>query len=209
MYVDKIRITEDYRCFEAGFELAFEKPITLLVGENGSGKSTLLDMLRDHYGIEDDSYFKDLDIGKYAEITAQDLPRERVKYFDCHAGDRKFATSFGGDMMGQLAAMHASSGQGLMAQLASSGVFKSANSLILLDEIGRGFSPRSNTIVLQMMAMAPAYGCQIIASTHEERIIRALARLDDCALYSVEHRKYMEFDEFLEAHLEGAWDFLK
>ncbi len=207
----KMTFTRDCRCFKTGYEIEFTTPITLLVGEIGTGKSTLLDILRFYHGIEDTSYFKGDHTGEFKDVVSVEsvgLAQDRVKYFDFHSGDRKFATSFGeGDaVFGQLAAMRASSGQGLALQFRDSGVIAAERSLILLDEIGRGASPRTQEVYAQvLMKLSLEKKDQIIASTHSERIMRLAKDYDElfCRLYSVEHKRHMGYDEFLEKHLKG------
>lgn len=212
--LSKITFTRDCRCFKAGYELEFTAPVTLLVGEIGTGKSTILDVLRYHYGIKDDSYLKGDSRGDFKNaisVEGEGIDKGKVKYFDFHSGDRKFAASFGegGTMSGQLVAMHASSGQGLAYQFKESGMLAAQQSLLLLDEIGRGASPHVQEKYRQTLVRLVLGGNQIIASTHSERIM-GLEEVEEfhydglslCRLYSVENRAYMTRNAFLKRHLD-------
>ncbi len=210
----KITFTRDCRCFKTGYELEFTAPITLLVGEIGTGKSTLLDLLRYSHGVEDDSYLKGDSRGDFKDaicVAGEGVAEGKVKYFDFHSGDRKFAATFGecNTMSGQLEAMHVSSGQGLAYQFKESGMLAAQQSLLLVDEIGRGSSPRMQETYRQILIKLVLEGNQIIASTHSERIMGLEGEekyqfegLSLCRLYSVENRAYMTRKTFLKRHLE-------
>jgi predicted ATPase len=197
---------QDFRCFKKGFTLDFEAPITILVGENGCGKSTLIDLIRNAYkeAGEDDLWMPS-NIDGYCRVTGKKLAKGHVRYFDFHRSDMKYSGMFGDDIQSQILAQRASSGQGAMIQVSSSGVLRAERSLLLLDEVARGYSPRMQQWVGAMIYAAAEVGAnQVILSTHSEHIMRfPETELDSSAsrLYSVEHRKYMTYQEFIRAHL--------
>jgi predicted ATPase len=198
LYVRKLTIKKSIRSLPVGMAIEFS-PITLLVGENGCGKSTILDMLREHYGVKDTSYFKKTGLADHADVDGDDLPESQVNYFDFHGGDKKFAMSFGTDVVSQLQAMHGSSGQGLLAQLAGSGLLDAYDSLVLLDEPDRGASLNMQYKYSNLIRNLANRGNQLVVSTHSLPIMRLAG---DCSLYSVQHQKQVSLSEFLDLHLQ-------
>ncbi|MBI4440666.1 AAA family ATPase [Candidatus Woesearchaeota archaeon] len=195
LFVEWVEITKDIRGFSRGFSLDFTAPLTILVGENGTGKSTLLDLIRSHYtssGLWQD------DLKEYARVTGLQSPS--VKYFNFHSDDFKYSTLFGPNMDAQLAAMRRSSGEGVTLQLVACGILAANNSLLLLDEVARGYSPAFQARCAQGIYSLVSKGNQLIVASHSEYVME-LGYMPDCKLYSVEHRRYMTPKEFLTAHL--------
>jgi predicted ATPase len=99
--LQSITFTKDCRgVFKAGQTVEFRPGFTALVGINGCGKSTLLEVLREEFGIKDNSYLKQ-------PMKCADVKRTEGEafYYDFHAGDRKYSGTFGDDMSAQLASM--------------------------------------------------------------------------------------------------------
>lgn len=204
LFAKEAKVLKDIRTFKTGFAIPFSTPITLLVGDNGCGKSTFLDMMREFYGIKDTTYLKQ-DAQGYMEVSGDNKPK--VMYFDFHGMDMKFGGTFGPDMGAQIVAQRASSGQGLAYQLKSSGILSAKNSLLIMDEIGRGFSLRLQYVMTNLLeALAFKAQNQIVASTHSYRTMMLADNPNLCRLYSIEHRKFMGAEEFLEAHLKGVME---
>lgn len=199
MLLDKIKVTKDVRCLSKGLEIEFSTPLTLLVGDIGTGKSTMLDMIRGAYGVKGRSYFKeDTGLGKNVKVTGNATKKD-VMYYDFHSDDMKYAGVFGEDMGAQLVAMNASSGQGALLQLKSSGILDARGSLILFDSIGRDCSIKAkNTLATFLVPFCSNRKNQVIASTHEREIMLLEGIPDFARLYSMEHLQFMNYDDFLE-----------
>jgi predicted ATPase len=197
-FVEQLHITSDCRCFKAGYTLDFTAPVTILVGENGTGKSTLLDLIRSHFPQEG---LWQANLKEYA--TVKGTTPKKVVYFDFHSSDMKYAGVFGDDMETQVQSMYASSGQASTLQLHASGVLKAKNSLVLLDEVGRGYSPGRQYQMALALGLLGVHGNQVIASTHSEYVMR-LSRAEGCKLYSVENQAYMSYEEFIAKHMEAC-----
>ncbi len=200
IFLKKLRLTDDVRNLKQGLEIEFDSPITLLVGDIGVGKSTLLDLIRSQYNIDSGSYMKQ-DMDKHLEVEDTGFITENIRYYDFHSQDMKYSGSFGSDMGSQLQAMWQSSGQGALSQFAATGLQHTRESLIILDEIGRGASPKLKYRFRDFLAKMAIMKNQVIASTHSVEIMN-MAGLDICKLYSVEHLQYMTLDAFLDAHLK-------
>jgi predicted ATPase len=195
-----LKLNQDVRCLKKGFELKFEWPIVLLVGENGCGKSTLLNLIREHYGAKTAGYF-DSHINANVQFEGEKLAPEQVKYFDFHGDDSKYSTVFFADMATQVVAQKMSSGTSSAYQFNQSGIMKSMHSLILLDELARGASPNIQELYANILTQLALRANQIIAVTHSERIM-ALEKAGCARIYSVEHGNYLSMDDFLRAHVK-------
>ena len=203
LFVEKIEFVKDLRVFEKGFSIDFDVPITIFVGENGSGKSTLLDLIRTEYKPSgNEALWTPQNLDGFAKISGRKPSGDQVKHFDFHSSDMKYAAVFGGDMSAQLQAQRLSSGQATTIQLGSSGMLKSKNSLLLIDEAARGYSPNMQSHFAHGLYLSTILNHnQVILSTHSEHIMR-LSGMPDCKLYSVEHKQYMELNDFLKEHIK-------
>ncbi len=202
LYIKRLEIIKDLRTFKKGFSIDFDVPITILVGENGTGKSTLLDLIRTEYAPEAGvSVWRPMNLEGYAKITGIKPKKEQAYYFDFHSSDTKYLGIFGDDMESQLNTMTASSGIGVVGQIHSTGMLRSQNSLLLLDEFARGFSPKLQKHFAKGLYLSTLqYKNQVIVSTHSEYLMGYEA-MPECKLYSVEHKKYMSYEEFMNQHL--------
>ena len=197
LYLHNITFLKDCRTFKSGEKIDFKPGLTALVGINGCGKSTVLDSLREHFNIKDNSYLKGQDLKGCFNIET-DQTQFDVKYFDFHSGDKKYAGSFGDDMMGQIQAMKASSGIGNLLQFGRTGIKDMQKGLILLDEPDRGMAPKIQRDFGQMLLkLSLLRQNQIIVSTHSAYIMEVADNI-----YSVEHKTYFDTKEdFLKAHM--------
>lgn len=195
-FLSHITFKKDCRTFLAGETIEFRPGMTALVGLNGCGKSTLLDVLREHFKIKDDSFLKGQDLKDCAHVETQS--EFGVKYFDFHSGDKKYAGSFGDDIMGQIQAGRASSGIGNLLQFGRTGIKNCEKSLIILDEPDRGMAlkiQRDLSVMLSKLSLLRDN--QIVVSTHSTYFMELADQI-----YSVEHKKYFDTKEdFLKAHL--------
>lgn len=198
-FIKSITFKKDYRTYKAGEVVDLDAPMVVLCGTNGSGKSTVLDLLRETFGIEDDSYMKHLD--KNAVDVARADGKFDVRYYDFHSGDRKYAGAFGDDVMGQVASMHQSSGIGLLLQFNNTKIKEAKDSLIILDEPCRGLAPRVQMQMEMLLMTLVLKGNQVIIATHSEWLMDQASFLGG-KLYSAEHKKvFTGADEFMKAHL--------
>jgi predicted ATPase len=194
----KVSFNKDCRTFKSGEEIVFKVGLTALVGLNGCGKSTILECLRTHFKIKDDSYLKGNDVDGSATVETSSEKFE-VKYFDFHSGDKKFAGSFGDDIMGQLQAGRASSGIGNLLQFGRTGIKNMDDGLIILDEPDRGLAPKIQRDMASLLKKLYLFANnQIVVSTHSTYIMDVANQI-----YSVEHKRYFDSTkDFLEAHLK-------
>lgn len=195
-YLTKVKIVEDYRGLKKGLTLNIKKPFYVIAGDNGCGKSSLLDALRDKFKVKDTSFYKQSYGDKIDTTFIKDTP---VKYYDFHADDRKFSGSFGEDIMSQIQAQRASSGQANLIQFIGSKVVDAEKSLIILDEPCRGLSIKTQWKFLNLFIKLLSKDNQLIISTHSAIFMRYAEVIGQ--LYSLEHLK--EFKKFVE--LEDIW----
>lgn len=204
--VSKITFKSDVRdIFKKDEVLEITKPFLVLVGKNGSGKSTILDIIRQHFNVKDDSFFKNDKLLKDATVEAS-TEKFTVKYHDFHGDDKKFSGTFGDDIQAQLMAMKASSGIGSLIQFGSKAINKVQNGLIILDEPCRGLSIKAqHDFAIGLMRICMLGDNQLIISTHSEYIMNIAEKFSEFSqLYSVEHkRNFATTKEFIAEHLKG------
>jgi predicted ATPase len=202
-YLKRLEFIKDFRGFSKGFSINFDSALTILVGENGSGKSTLLNLIRSEYSSDNKKKIWAEQLKDYILIQGEKPTIEQVKYFDFHSDDMKYASIFGEDISSQISAQRASSGQGITLQMVATGILKSKNSLLLIDEAARGYSPNMQTQFAHGIYLSTLmHSNQVILATHSEYIMK-LSRMPNCKLYSVEHKKYMTYEEFQKAHFKS------
>lgn len=196
--LNSISFEKDVRTWKAGESIEFRKGITALVGVNGCGKSTILELLRMHFGIKDQTYMKGQDLKDCGAVIKTSEEKFDVKYYDFHGDDKKYAQSFGDDMMGQIHSMRASSGIGTLIQFDRTGIKNTTDSLIILDEPCRGLAQRVQKDMAGLIhRMRILGGNQVVLSTHSLHMMEVADNI-----YSVEHKKYFDtVDDFMKEHL--------
>ena len=197
LLLKSITCIDDIRKFKKGDIIKFEKQLTLLAGDNGVGKSTILDAIRCKFKIQDISYLKPDEIDKAFEFEMTD--NVVCKYIDFHAEDKKYAGSFGDDIMLQIAQGRQSSGESTLSLLLSKQLDKIENSLILLDEYGRGSSKRREILLVKILTNLLNKNNQIIVITHNDYILKNEnyhSEKDNVGLYYLEERKYTSFEYY-------------
>lgn len=172
-----VTFTEDYRCFKKGESIPFVDGLNLLVGDQGCGKSTLISAI--------------------ADSTKRRSPPVKIDYlgsgtFYYHDFEKmnprhSRTVEFGW----QVAMMKSSHGETVLAILDS--LNRESNCLWLIDEPDMALSIKSIFKLNQLLQDAVKRGCQLIVSVHNPLLI-SLAE----SVYSLEHRKRMTGQEFIE-----------
>jgi predicted ATPase len=156
--------------------MAFDAPVTFLVGENGSGKSTLIEMLArvlkfDMQGgaTDDDPFERQLGRNELAEALGPVLgpckPRRGFflraeSFFNAAA---RIDSKGGASVYGGRALHEQSHGESFLALAANR---FGADGLYVLDEPEAALSVTSALAFLAVMARSSAAGSQFIVATH-------------------------------------------
>ena len=214
------------------FELSFEQPVTILVGENGSGKSTLLEAIAAMIGfpvkgggawnagsggpaIGDAGNDRPPGPRDLADrMRAAWLPKVRDGWF-LRAGS--FETVASGTSGGYLARSHGEGFASLVAdRMTGQGVF-------LMDEPEAALSPRRQAELLAFLAQVQRDGdAQVILATHSPMLMAvpgaALLRITHRGIDAVDLRQTDHFrlwqafasdpDDFVARALDGDLDAL-
>jgi predicted ATPase len=175
-----------------GFDLTFETPITILVGENGSGKSTLLEAIATMAGFGEGGGAQGLaaigrspaageDAGRLGDLLrAAWLPQVRQGWFfraETFFSVARYLDDVGSPRAGYLRASHF---EGFLhffeERLSEQGLF-------LLDEPESSLSPTKQFDFLKLLRNLQRVGrCQVIMATHSP----ILMALPDADLWQVE-----------------------
>lgn len=175
-----------------GFDLRFEKAMTILVGENGSGKSTLLEAIATMAGFGEgggaqgmaavmDSPAAGADAGGLGKLLrAAWLPQVRNGWFfraETFFSVARYLDESGSRRAGYLRASH---GEGFLhffeERLSEQGLF-------ILDEPESALSPTKQFDFLKLLrTLQRAETCQVIMATHSP----ILMALPDADLWQVE-----------------------
>lgn len=188
-----------YRTFKPEDAILFFEGVNLLVGDQGCGKSTILQCLASLGGCKVPFWKKDRkeDIAKVAELLV-DKPAP-VFAHDYENDSPRTSPSFetmGSIPMGSaISFMKGSHGQATIALASAISDMKDA--YLILDEPDSGMSCRSALALAEAMKKAEGNGCQVIASVHHPWLIEAFPRV-----YSVEHKNFMNSEEFLQSMRE-------
>jgi predicted ATPase len=185
------------RCFGRGRKITFRPGVNLLVGDQGAGKSTVIGLLA---GLG----------------SARDFERDRVKAIidvqvtracplltlDFEKDNLRTLSHFVEDTGTQLAMMFRSHGESVNAML--EGVLHKARAadtppVVLLDEPDMALSPRSAYKLAGLLQDLADCGAQVICAVHNPIVISSQPHV-----LSLEHKKWMTSDAFLDAHATGS-----
>jgi predicted ATPase len=175
-----------------GFDLAFEKSVTIVVGENGSGKSTMLEAIATMAGFSDSGGAQGMRAVERSATSGEDgarlgkllkaawLPQVRHGWFfraETFFSVARYLDDSGSPRAGYLRASH---GEGFLSffeeRLSEQGLF-------ILDEPESALSPAKQFEFLKLLRqMQRADNCQVIMATHSP----ILMALPDADLWQIE-----------------------
>ena len=202
----KITVEKDFRTFKKGDVFDFEtikdlKAITL-VGNNGAGKSSLIQTIRGFkHDLKEDSLFRT----DYAEITKNvkiEFEYEKVFIFDsikddgAHFMNAYDAVNYIG--MGGYSNQRRSHGETSLNNLvAFFNKFKDKivkdKTLVILDELDKGFSLQAQTVYLNFVNKLIGMGCHVIVVTHNVFAIK-----QSIIVYDLETKSLTSADKYIE-----------
>lgn len=175
-----------------GFDLTFEKPVTILVGENGSGKSTLLEAIATMAGFGEGGGGQGMRAVGESANSGEDaarlgallksawLPQVRRGWFfraETFFSVARYLDDADSPIAGYLRASH---GEGFLAFFEQR---LSAQGLFILDEPESALSPAKQFEFLKLLrGLQRANTCQVIMATHSP----ILMALPDADLWQVE-----------------------
>jgi len=170
-----------------GFDLTFDKPVTIIAGENGSGKSTILEAIATIAGFSDRGGAQGMRAVERSNMSGEDgaglgqllraawLPQVKSGWFfraETFFSIARYLDESGSDRAGYLRASH---GEGFLSffeeRLLRQGLF-------ILDEPESALSPTKQFEFLKLLRqMQRADNCQVIMATHSP-ILMALPDAD-------------------------------
>jgi predicted ATPase len=197
---DAVKVESDWDSYplslpiihSGGFDIKFEKSVTIIVGENGSGKSTLLEAIATMAGFSDSGGAQGMRAVEQSTASGEDaarlgqllkaawLPQVRRGWFfraETFFSVARYLDEVGSTHAGYLRASH---GEGFLSffqeRLAEQGLF-------ILDEPESALSPAKQFEFLKLLrSMQRANNCQVIMATHSP----ILMALPDAALWQLE-----------------------
>ena len=175
-----------------GFDVSFEKPVTIIVGENGSGKSTILEAIATMAGFSDAGGAQGMRAVERSNVSGEDgarlgalikgawLPQVRRGWFfraETFFSVARYLDESGSRRADYLSASH---GEGFLSffeeRLREQGLF-------ILDEPESALSPAKQFEFLKLLRqMQRADNCQVIMATHSP----ILMALPDADLWQLE-----------------------
>ncbi len=170
-----------------GFDIRFERPVTIIVGENGSGKSTILEAIATMAGFSESGGGQGMRAVEQAPKSGEDgarlgaalkaawLPQVRRGWFfraETFFSVARYIDDVDSTRRGYLLASH---GEGFLSffeeRLMEQGLF-------ILDEPESALSPAKQFAFLKLLRqMQRANNCQVIMATHSP-ILMALPDAD-------------------------------
>ena len=175
-----------------GFDIAFERPVTIIVGENGSGKSTILEAIAAMAGFSESGGAQGMCAVEPSSLSGEDgaslgellraawLPQVKRGWFfraETFFSVARYLDDSGSPRAGYLRASH---GEGFLSffeeRLYEQGLF-------ILDEPESALSPAKQFEFLKLLRqMQQTNNCQVIMATHSP----ILMALPDAALWQLE-----------------------
>lgn len=199
MYIQQIKINEDYNCLKSGLVID-AKPITLLVGDQGSGKSSLLTLL---------SQLSNKNTKAVELILNDDATKNGVEtfYFDTEKNNprlkdpNQYSTPGGKDKgIGYQAAIMSrfrSHGE-VLKEFTVEPIKRAKNCIVILDEPESALSIRNQyKLVKNILETSTNNNVQFLIATHCLPLIEAIE-----TVYSMEHLTWMDSKEFIRRQKE-------
>ena len=195
MYIQSVAFKQSYRCFTQNETFDFtDKSLILLVGDQGCGKSSLLERMAHHD-------HKTLDI-KLTPIGAKGVSSF---YFDSEKMNPRIVdpihyTNLDGTDKGigyaaSIKARFTSHGETLVCFTVDA-LKKAENCVVFIDEPESALSLRNQfRLIDEIITAVTGRNCQVFVSTHCLSLIQAMP---DLQVLSLEHRKWMGSDEFIQ-----------
>lgn len=172
---------------DGGFDLYFEKPVTIIVGENGTGKSTVLEAIAHMAGFSDSGGGQGMRAVQASVASGEDgaalgallrgawLPQVKRGWFfraETFFSVARYLDDSGSDFADYLSSSH---GEGFLhffeERFSRQGIF-------ILDEPESALSPHKQFDFLKLLrGMQRANNCQVIMATHSP-ILMALPDAD-------------------------------
>jgi len=188
----QLTFTKDYKCFKQGDTFVINEGANLFVGEQGCGKSTLFGVLRS-LGNGKKMDFVDVIVPKEEMILRSfDFEKDNVRTKDPRLmPDGSFGFAITARMM------H-SHGQIVNAMLkVVDEKDKKRKTLFLMDEPDMALSIRSCRKLAERIKKNVSEGTSFFLCCHNPIVISAFDEV-----YSLEHRKSMKSQEFIESHMK-------
>jgi predicted ATPase len=202
----KITVEKDFRTFKKGDVIDFGtikdiKSITL-VGNNGCGKSSLIQTIRGFkHDLKEDSLFRD-DYKKLTENVKIESEYEKIFIYDSIKDDGSHfmnaydAVNYIG--MGGYANQRRSHGESSLNNLITffqkfQDKIVKEKTLVVLDELDKGFSLQAQTVYLNFVNKLIGMGCHVIVVTHNVFAIK-----QSILVYDLEKRDLTSADKYIE-----------
>jgi len=185
----ELRFKKDFRCWKSGDKVEFLPGINLIVGDQGTGKSSLIAAIAAACNAKQFHY--PLGLENKVEILAG---RSVAGGFDFERDNPRVQSVFNDNIHFHISTKLSSHGETNIAILKS--LTQQRDKVIFLDGPDVGLSIRSVTKVVTMFKEARINNCQIIAAIHHPFLMKAFPDV-----YSCEHRKWMNSDQFIATQL--------
>ena len=203
----KIIVENDFRKFKKGdifdFSMLKEYKFLTVVGNNGSGKSSLIQTIRGFkHDLKENSLFRD-DYKKLTENVKIESEYEKIFIYDSikddgtHFMNAYDASNYIG--MGGFENQRRSHGESSLNNLSAffqkfkDKIIKE-KTLVVLDELDKGFSLQSQTMYLNFVNKLIGMGCHVIVVTHNVFAIK-----QSILVYDFEAKKITTSDKYIES----------
>ena len=179
--IKSIEFKHDHFCFNKGERIEFA-PLTLLVGDQGAGKSMLMGACTIHA----DSILH-VDAPPSTRFLAFNSEKDAARSQGSNPND---PSQYNAAIFERLC----SHGEALLPYLTSLTEIE-GTPVVFLDEPETALSIRSQYKVIEVIKELLDRGCQLVIATHSVLLMQEFPE----ALYSVEHRKWMTYTNFLRS----------